>query len=498
MTGSLPSPRTRDGAGLAILAGLVGVAGSYALAGPSNGFVVVPVHSFIVDHTPALVLRFAIVVLGELGDYAGVVLALLSATALLAAVAAVALLVGDRHGTLAALATAYGLSWVVATLLTRSPWASLGATLAMVATLGIAARYRRRRRESASPVSPARRLVLRTASAVLAIGAGYALGNRAPLGEPPELSTLGVEERATVERRLQTAAEKSLDVPGIPGLVSPLDAFYEVDIDAVNPGVDTDSWSLSVTGAVDRELTLSYADLTDRDPVHEFKTLRCVGEDLNGHKLDTALWTGVPAGRLLDEAGVHPDATHVVLRAVDGYDEEFPLDAMQEGLVAYGMNGHVLPRKHGRPVRALVPGRWGEVNVKWLTDIEVIAGEHTGYWERRNWEGTGPVTAVAKLHAVDHLGDGRVRVAGHAYAGTRGVDRVEVRVDGGAWHEATLSDPLDATDVWRMWSFTYEPPDGRHTVVVRTVDGTGTVQIRTNTAAFPSGATGWVSKRVRP
>jgi DMSO/TMAO reductase YedYZ molybdopterin-dependent catalytic subunit len=175
------------------------------------------------------------------------------------------------------------------------------------------------------------------------------------------------------------------------------------------------------------------------------------------------------------------------------------------------MNGEPLPRGHGHPVRALIPGHWGEINVKWLTEIEVLEQEMDGYWEQRGWHGTGPVNTVAKLHAVNHLDGGQRQVGGHAYAGTRGIERVEVSTDGGeTWNDATLSNPLSgnvgeegptsdqtAEDAWRQWEYTYEA-DQPHEVVVRATDGEGTLQPEEESDAFPSGPTGWVSRRVEP
>jgi hypothetical protein len=168
------------------------------------------------------------------------------------------------------------------------------------------------------------------------------------------------------------------------------------------------------------------------------------------------------------------------------------------------MNGEALPRGHGAPARLLVPGHWGEINVKWLTELEILEQEAEGYWEERGWHGTGPVETVAKLHAVDTDGEG-VEVAGHAYAGTRGISRVEVSTDGGeTWTDARLSEPLPgadggaAEDAWRQWAYRYDPPGGDHEVVVRAYDDDGTLQPETERDAFPSGPTGWVSRTVSP
>jgi len=117
-----------------------------------------------------------------------------------------------------------------------------------------------------------------------------------------------------------------------------------------------------------------------------------------------------------------------MLRAADGYYEVFPVrSARKRG-----------PRlRHERSHTS--PGHWGEINVKWLTEIEVLDRESTGYWENG---GTGLdwANTVAKLWGVNRLGDGRIQVGGHAYAGTRGIKTVEVSTDGGDnWTEAALS-----------------------------------------------------------
>jgi DMSO/TMAO reductase YedYZ molybdopterin-dependent catalytic subunit len=224
-------------------------------------------------------------------------------------------------------------------------------------------------------------------------------------------------------------------------------------------------------------------------------TLRCVGERLNGRKMDTALWTVVPMTDLLDRAGVGENCC-VMLRAADDYYEEFPVAALRDGVLAYRMNGESLPRKHGAPVRALIPGHWGEINVKWLTEIEILDEPAEGYWEERGWHGTGPVNTVAKLHAVNRQ-NGVIEVAGHAYAGTRGVSAVEVSTDGGdTWAEATLSERLPGDDVWRQWAYEYESPGTGHEVVVRAREADGTLQPSDRTDAFPSGPTGWVSREL--
>ncbi|MDY6764889.1 MAG: molybdopterin-dependent oxidoreductase, partial [Halobacteria archaeon] len=294
---------------------------------------------------------------------------------------------------------------------------------------------------------------------------------------------------------LDRADERSLDIEGIPGLVSDIDEFYEVDINSVNPSVNSDSWRLKITGEVENELTFTYDDITSLPQENRYMTLRCVGEHLNGHKMDNAVWTGTPIMGLIEQA--NPQGNYVMLRAADGYYEEFSFEALKTGFLAYGMNGEVLPRGHGFPVRALIPGHWGEINVKWLTEIEILEEEDMGYWEERGWHGTGPVNTVAKIWTVNRLDNGKFQVGGHAYAGTRGIQKVEVSVDGGeTWNQAELSQPLEGEDVWRQWKYEWNPSKGQHTIIARATDGEGNLQPKKESQPFPSGPTGWVSKNI--
>jgi len=298
----------------------------------------------------------------------------------------------------------------------------------------------------------------------------------------------------SVEEYKQLARERQFDVDGIEPLVS--ERFYNVDINNVDPDIDRSDWTLSVTGAVENELELTFEDITSLFAENRMVTLRCVGDSLNGRKLDNAVWTGVEPDPLLDRARPESGCGCVMLRAEDGFYEEFPLEALRGGLLAFGMNGEVLPRAHGYPLRALVPGHWGEVNVKWLTEIEILEREAEGYWEKKGWHGTGPVNTVAKLwdEGIVRNDDGSVTLAGHAYAGTRGIDRVEVSIDGGnTWAEATLTEPLPGDDVWRQWRYDFRST-GSHEVVVRAVDGEGNFQEEAKSRSYPSGATGWVTK----
>jgi DMSO/TMAO reductase YedYZ molybdopterin-dependent catalytic subunit len=478
---------------VALAAGAAAVAGSYAVAGFTPAFVVAPVEGALARTMPGVVVTLVITVLGSLGQQ----LNLLTAVGLAAVGLGVPALAARRGvrgrapvATIAAVAGAGLAVGALVWLLTRSPGSATGAGVAVGGVLALAG-FVERSEAGVLPTDTERR-------GILAAVAGTAVAGL--VADSRGIDSGSKAQRALPEGPagdlLREARQTSLDVTGLEPLVS--EHFYQVDINSVDPTIDSEEWSLSITGAVNEEVTVDLKDLREMESREEFVTLRCVGESLNGRKTDTAVWTVVDVAPLLERAGA-PEGCCVMLRAVDGYFVQFPRTALEMGMLAYGMNGRDLPRGHGAPVRALIPGHWGEVNTKWLSEIEILDEPVDGYWEKRGWHGTGPVETVAKLHVTNLLADSRVEVAGHAYAGTRGVDRVEVSTDGGAtWTEAELSTPLPGEDVWRQWVYRYDPPDESHEVVVRAVDGTGTVQPSEESGAFPSGPTGWVSKTIRP
>jgi DMSO/TMAO reductase YedYZ molybdopterin-dependent catalytic subunit len=481
---------------VSLLAGVAGVAGSYAVAGFTPSFVVGPIAGTMARQLPSEIITFGIVVLGDAGDQLNVVAAVGIAVVAFGVGALSCSALGRRLdappvGIL--LATAFGVG--IAFGLTGAPLSSIASGASIGVVLAVSDLFTG---VVDSEVSPARRRVLGGTATALALSVGgFVFGRQGGIRRSDEAAALDVSEpiMAEITTMLDEADDSSLAVTGLEPLVS--EEFYEVDINATDPTIDSEAWSLSVTGAVEEEVSYTYDEIRAMDGENRFVSLRCVGEGLNGKKLDNALWTGVPIMDLVDPA-VPVEECCVMLRAADGFYEEFPLSALSDGFLAYGMNGDVLPRGHGYPARALIPGHWGEINVKWLTEIEVLEQEQDGYWEERGWHGTGPVNTVAKLHVVN-VGEDTIEVAGHAYAGTRGIDRVEVSTDGGdSWSEATLSEPLPGDDVWRQWSYSYDSPGGEHDVVVRATDGEGTLQPKAETDAFPSGPSGWVSRTVRP
>lgn len=284
--------------------------------------------------------------------------------------------------------------------------------------------------------------------------------------------------------------------------------FYVVDVDVFPPSIDASSWNLTVTGLVNTPLKLSLSDLQQMSVVEQYNTLECISNTTGGNLISTAKWTGVHLADILNMAGVQTSAEYIIFTAADGYTVGIPLDrAMMDGtLLAYEMNGVPLPTAHGYPLRAIVPGLYGMMNAKWITNIQVVNSTYEGYWQVRGWEvdamyNTGSWivvpgnTEISNYFNLDGLGRvplGIVPIAGIAFAGDRGISKVEVSADGGStWITASLIDPL-SNYTWVFWSASWNPPaTGDYHLYVRATDGQGNLQTSEINGPFPNGATGY-------
>jgi DMSO/TMAO reductase YedYZ molybdopterin-dependent catalytic subunit len=288
-----------------------------------------------------------------------------------------------------------------------------------------------------------------------------------------------------------------LRVPGLSSYVTENSEFYRIDTAFTVPQLSTDEWSLRIHGMVDREVTLTYADLTARPAVERAVTLTCVSNPIGGDLVGNATWLGYPIADLLAEAGPHPDADMVLSRSIDNFTAGSPLEVLTDGrdaLLAIGMNGEPLPIEHGYPARLVVPGLYGYVSAtKWVVELEVTRFDRAqAYWTERGWSERGPIKTASRIdtpHSSAKLPAGQVAVAGVAWAQHRGISAVEVQVDDGDWHPARLSQQYSG-DTWRQWVYDWDATPGPHTVRARATDGTGAVQTAETADVIPDGATG--------
>jgi DMSO/TMAO reductase YedYZ molybdopterin-dependent catalytic subunit len=346
-------------------------------------------------------------------------------------------------------------------------------------------------------VAASRRRFLLTAGGValaaVAVGAGGRLVGR---------SRRAVEASRRLLRLPATAgvvpAGADVDVPGMTPWRVPTGSFYRIDTALVLPAVDPTEWSLRIHGLVDRELRLTYKDLVGRRMTEAWVTLCCVSNPVGGDLVGNAWWTGVRVADLLAEAGVRPGADAVKQTSEDGWTCGTPIQALTDdrnALLAVAMNGEPLPIEHGFPVRMVVPGLYGYVSAtKWLVDLEVTRyDDFSAYWTDRGWSEKGPVKTQSRIEVPRNgaaLPVGSVRVGGHAWAQHTGVEKVEYRLDGEAWHEAELG-RVPGADTWVQWSGTVDVDKGDHTLAVRATDRSGYTQTAARTDVVPDGATGW-------
>ena len=415
-------------------------------------------------------------------------------------------------GVLAARRWVYGVAGIavfgvvgVAAALTRhnAAWTAALPTLAGALAAGFVLRLLLDRAAAVGDGGPTleRRRFLEATGIVLATGLVSAVGgrwlaNRRNVAAERAAITLP----APADPAPPLPAEVDQKLPRLASFVTSNRDFYLIDTALVVPQVSPDGWKLRVHGRVRRPFELTYGQLLARPLIERHITLACVSNEVGGPLVGNARWLGVRIKDILDEAEPLEDADQVVSRSVDGFTAGTPTDLLRDGrdaMLAVGMNGEPLPVDHGFPVRMVVPGLYGYVSAtKWLAEIELSRfADYDAYWIRRGWGRFGPIKTQSRIDTPipgAKPRPGRMMVAGVAWAQHVGVEKVEVRVDGGPWNEARLA-PVPSADTWRQWVWPWDATPGRHELTVRATDRTGTVQDEQERPVAPDGATGWHS-----
>ena len=289
-------------------------------------------------------------------------------------------------------------------------------------------------------------------------------------------------------------------VKGVSPFRTPVKDFYRVDTALVIPRVDVESWQLRIDGEVDQPFTLTYADLLKMPMIEQDITLNCVSNEVGGPYISSARWLGVRVRDLLATAKVRPGVDQILSESTDGMTISTPVEALtddRDAIIAVAMDGQPLPAKHGFPARMVTPGLYGYVGAtKWLTKLTATTyAADQAYWTKRDWLIDGTVKTQARIDTPAGLATykpGKIAIGGVAWAQRRGIEEVEVRVDGGEWQKATLG-PDGGTDYWRQWFWVWDAKPGRHDLTVRAKDGTGEFQTEKRADPFPGGASGWHS-----
>ncbi len=307
------------------------------------------------------------------------------------------------------------------------------------------------------------------------------------------LGTIGLAAAGggvALARKLYRAATFSYDGTQYKGSIvqpiTPNDLFYCVTKNVVDPKVNIDVWHLEIGGLVQNAATWRFQDLLGFKSTTQETTLMCISNGLDAGLISNAVWKGFPLRDLLDQAGVMSGAARVRLQGVDNYTDTIPLEKAMEPttLLAYEMNGAPLADRHGYPLRVIVPGYFGEKNVKWLTRVEVTDANAKGFYEAQGW---GPDFVVPTRSRIDVPEDwafvslgkltAPIEVKGIAFGGDRGVSRVEVSFDDGqTWSDADIY-YSGGNLAWSLWKAQWTPAaPGDYPLLVRATDAEGDVQ----------------------
>ena len=318
------------------------------------------------------------------------------------------------------------------------------------------------------------------------------------------------------QQKLKNIKPKGFEDPKLAPLlnseVTPTEMFYRIDKNALVPEVNAQTWNLNVKGLVNKPLTLNYQQIRSMAPVEQFATLECVSNKIGGDLIITPAWKGIHLKDILRMAEAKPEVKYVVFRCADGYDVGIPIDRglLDGSILAYEMNAASLTAEHGFPLRAIIPGLYGMMNPKWITEIELVNKIYEGYWQRKGWANNAKYnthsfivipgnSAVRKrfngLQSSETISQGfqEVPFGGMAFAGDRGILKVEVSTDGGkSWKPTELKDPLSQY-TWVLWATKLELKGNKpnYNISVRATDKTGRVQTAQISDPFPNGATGY-------
>ena len=367
------------------------------------------------------------------------------------------------------------------------------------------------------PLARSRRWFLRLGA--LASGAFAACRSSAPapasapslLGRP--VSPYG--DRSRFEKALRIvrqsvvttneAASSGTPLQDLYGIITPSSLHFERHHGGV-PDIDPATHRLLIHGLVDRPLVFTVDDLKRLPSVSRIYFLECSGNGNTEWKTafekdvqrthgltSCSQWTGVPLSILLDEAGVQPAGVWILAEGADAckMTRSIPIDkARADVLVAYGQNGEALRPEQGYPLRLLVPGWEGNINVKWLRRLKVVdkpymTREETSKYTDLMPDGTArqftfmmdAKSVITRPSGGQRLpGPGVYELTGIAWSGRGAIRRVEVSTDGGrTWQDAVLDGPvlpIAHTRFLLSWRW-----DGRNAIVQsRCTDETGYVQ----------------------
>jgi len=314
--------------------------------------------------------------------------------------------------------------------------------------------------------------------------------------EPPSPAELGVDDTSgpAASPALEDLQSRFAPAPGTRPEITSTRDFYNIDINTTPPILDAATWTVDIKGLVNRPRTMTLGEIKQFPSYSQFVTMSCISNSVGGSLISTAKWTGIRLRDLLEEIGLRTEARELYIEAADGFFESVAMDDMMDPrtLLVYEMNGEPLPYEHGYPLRIYIPDRFGMKQPKWITSMEAIDEQGPGYWVERGWsaEAIARTTSVFDHIAVDSIQDDLLPMGGIAWAGVRGISKVEIQIDEGEWVEAKLRQPPLSPLTWVQWRYDWPVSPGQHTAWVRTYDGDGKLQELEEIGRRPDGSTG--------
>jgi sulfane dehydrogenase subunit SoxC len=347
-------------------------------------------------------------------------------------------------------------------------------------------------------------------ASLLASGAVGSLVNTAHGGDVADpmktpgapASRVGIRSRFEQPGRTERGSSSLTPLQDLLGILTPSDLHFERHHNGV-PTIDPSRHRLLIHGVVNRPLIFTLEEVKRFPSVSRLAFLECSGNSREGwadaqdltvqelHGLtSTSEWTGVKLTTLLEAVGLRREGTWMLAEGGDaaGLARSVPLtdEVLNEAIICYGQNGEALRPEQGYPLRLLLPGLEGNLNVKWLRRLKIGTAPFMTRWETSKYTDLLPDGTAYQFSLVmeaksiitspsgrQHIHPGFREIHGLAWSGRGRITTVEVSVDAGrSWHEATLQEPVLSKCHTRFrfpWTW-----DGRETIIQsRCCDETG-------------------------
>jgi len=316
-------------------------------------------------------------------------------------------------------------------------------------------------------------------------------------------------EAVTAEEKHALLMKGTVDFKGFRTKeITPNEEFYITSYSDSIPVINANTFKLRIEGLVEKPYTLNLSELEGMRDKTEFVTFECIGNQVGGSSISNALWDGATLRKIIEKAVPRKGIVKTAFFAEDGYRDSipYPLSLSDDVFLAFRMNGEPLPRKHGYPLRAVIPGIYGEKSVKWLSKIELVNYDFKGYWQKKEWSDTAIISVMSEILMPmedQKIPFGNYVIGGIAFGGRHGISKVQVSFDGRkTWHDAEIKAPLSRWS-WALWRYDWRPSGrGEYTITVRAFDKDGKVQESGSLLgglfrSFPDGAKGLHSVKVR-